>query len=211
MADPRDEDLSQTEGGDARRVSQGGLEPPGFGRGYGRDFGGGGLNQGADGSWGQGYGASADPPHATPEDFGDDRSWMDRCADEECAGRGPHRGRGPQSWAPDDRRVWEIVCERLMHDRLIDAREMEVEVENGVVTLRGVAAHASDPALARMLVRQTPGVRDVVTELRIETRQRSARAELGSRTSGYAANMASGQADEDGRRQGPWASPSGAA
>lgn len=141
----------------------------------------------------------------------DDRSWMDRCADEECAGRGPHRGRGPQSWAPDDRRIWEAVCERLLHDRLIDARGMEVEVENGVVTLRGLAAHASDPALARMLVRQTPGVKEVVTELRLDDHPRAARAELGLRTRGYAGNMAPGQVDEAGRQQGPWASPSGAA
>lgn len=97
----------------------------------------------------------------------DDRSWMDRCADEEVAGRGPHRGRGPQSWAPDDRRIYEAVCERLLHDRLIDARGMEVEVDGGVVTLRGTAAHASDPALARLLVRETPGVKDVVTELSV--------------------------------------------
>jgi hypothetical protein len=88
---------------------------------------------------------------------------------------------------------------------------MEVEVENGVVTLRGVAAHASDPALARMLVRETPGVKDVVVELRVEARQRTARPELGSRTGGYAGNMAPGQSDEEGRQQGPWASPSGAA
>jgi osmotically-inducible protein OsmY len=153
----------------------------------------------------------ADREELNPRADDDDRSWMDRCADEEVAGRGPHRGRGPQSWAPDDQRIYEIVCERLLQDRLIDARGMEVEVEDGVVTLRGSAAHASDPALARMLVRETPGVKEVVTELRIEGPRRATRPELGTRTSGYSGHLSPGEADEAGRRQGPWASPSGAA
>ena len=165
MADPRDpNDIPEARdpSGQAGREVSSGLAPPGYGRGYGADFGAAGRNQGFDGSWGQGYGASADTGER-----GDDRSWMDICADEECAGRGPHRGRGPQSWAPDDRRIYEAVCERLLHDRLIDARAMEVEVDGGVVYLRGQVAHASDPAHARMLVRETAGVKDVVTELSI--------------------------------------------
>jgi hypothetical protein len=195
MADPRDRDVPEAEsaGGQASGdASGGGMEPVGYGRGYGRDFGGGGLNQGFDGSWGQGFGGSVAPSDYREgfggeaygggmsgadyersqgdrgDNFGaDDRSWMDRCADEECAGRGPHRGRGPQSWAPDDRRIWEEVCERLLHDPLIDARGMEVEVENGVVHLRGTATHASDPAHARLLLRHTPGVKDIRTDLTI--------------------------------------------
>jgi hypothetical protein len=195
MADPRDRDVPEAreEGGQASRdTSGGGMEPIGYGRGYGRDFGGGGRNQGFDGSWGQGYGGSVAPSDyregfggeaygggmsaadyersqgGRGEAFGsDDRSWFDRCADEELAGRGPHRGRGPQSWTPDDRRIYETACELLLHDRLIDAREIEVEVEDGVVYLRGVAQHASDPALARLLLRHAPGVRDVQTNLTI--------------------------------------------
>ncbi|THD74467.1 MAG: BON domain-containing protein [Phenylobacterium sp.] len=95
------------------------------------------------------------------EDFGaDDRSWMDLCADDECAGR-RHAGRGPKDWSRSDQALYVEVCERLMRDRLIDARGLEVEVEDGVVTLSGRAAAPADPALIERLVRETPGVKGV--------------------------------------------------
>jgi hypothetical protein len=98
---------------------------------------------------------------------GDERSWIDRCADDELGGRSHHRGRGPQDWSRDDRRIYEAVCERLLHDRLIDARGIEVEVDAAVVTLRGEARGAADPALARRLAAETPGVKDVELELTV--------------------------------------------
>jgi hypothetical protein len=165
---------------------------PEYGRGYGRDFGGAGRNQGFDGSWGQGYGASMAPSDyregfggeaygggamaadyqgsfgGRGEDFAsDDRSWIDRCADDECAGRGRHAGRGPKGWSRDDRNLYVEVCERLLNDRLIDARGVEVEVEDGVVRLRGQAAAPSDPALIRRLVSETPGVKGLEMSLTI--------------------------------------------
>jgi hypothetical protein len=99
--------------------------------------------------------------------LGDDRSWMDRCVDDEHAGRSHHRGRGPRDWSRDDRRLYEEVCERLLHDRLIDARGIEVTVEDGVVSLKGEARGASDPALARRLVLETPGVKAVEIDLAV--------------------------------------------
>jgi hypothetical protein len=182
---------TRNEGEDAQR-HQGGYEGAGpeYGRGYGRDFGGGGRNQGFDGSWGQGYDASVAPSDyregfggeaygggmsaadydrsvgGRGENFGgDDRSWIDRCADDEAQGRRRHRGRGPKHWARDDQLLYEEVCERLLHDRLIDARGIEVEVDAGVVTLRGEVRAPADPALAQHLVREIPGVRNVEMEL----------------------------------------------
>jgi hypothetical protein len=160
---------------------------PEFGRGYGRDFAGG-RDQGFDGSWGQGYGASLAPSDyrdtagayggfsasdyarsfgGRGEDIASDveRSWMDVCADDECMGRPHHRGRGPKGWSRSDQQVYEAVCERLTRDRLIDARGFEVDVEEGVVTLRGLARAPADPRHAAELVRSTPGVKDVRLEL----------------------------------------------
>src|SRR3954471_8673453 len=139
-----------------RREMAGPEEPEGQGAG---------RNQGFEGSWGQGYGGGVGPSDYR-EDF-DDRSWMDRCADDELAGRTHHRGRGPKDWSRDDQKVYVEVCERLLRDRLIDARGIEVQVEEGVVILRGEARGAADPALARRLVRETPGVKDVQLELRV--------------------------------------------
>lgn len=100
----------------------------------------------------------------------DDRSWIDRCADDELAGRSHHRGRGPKDWSRDDQQVYVEVCERLLHDRLIDARGIEVEVEAGVVTLKGEARAAADPWLAQRLVVETPGVKGVQLELTVRLR-----------------------------------------
>lgn len=179
---------SKTESPESQAL-EGGYEGggPEYGRGYGRDFGGGGLNQGFDGSWGRGYGGSTAPadyrrggpaPMGHDAGFGgrdealglDDRSWIDQCADDEASGRKHHRGRGPKGWARDDQRLYEEVCERLLHDRLIDARGIEVEVDDGVVTLRGEARAAADPMLAERLVRETPGVKDVRLDLQLRPR-----------------------------------------
>ena len=143
---------------------------PGYRGRFGRDFGGG-YDQGFDGSWGQGYGGSL-PPFVYREEFDpDDRSWVDLCADDELWGRSHHRGRGPQDWSRDDQLVYVEVCERLLHDRLIDARGIEVEVEDGVVSLRGEVRAAADPVLAARLVGETPGVKGVRLELILRPRQ----------------------------------------
>ena len=94
--------------------------------------------------------------------MGEDRTWMDERAE------GPHRGRGPRGWTASDARIREEVCERLLHDALLDAHGIAVEVKEGLVTLSGVAPGASDPAHAEMLARQAPGVRDVLNRVRCD-------------------------------------------
>jgi hypothetical protein len=114
------------------------------------------------------------------EDLGwDDRSWIDRCADEECLGqrRGRYVGRGPKGWSRDDQKLYEEVCERLLHDRLIDARGIEVFVEDGVVLLRGEVRAPADPALAERLVREIPGVKGVELDVKVHPRPPEPRPE----------------------------------
>ena len=81
---------------------------------------------------------------------------------------GRHRGVGPRGWSRQDDRVREEVCERLLQDRLLDARGISVTVQDGVVTLTGEVPGASDAAHAEMLARHAPGVTDVRTELRYQ-------------------------------------------
>jgi osmotically-inducible protein OsmY len=76
-----------------------------------------------------------------------------------------YAGKGPRGWTMADERLIEEVSERLMQDRLLDARGIEVAADAGAVTLSGHVGAASDIALAAMLVRETPGVRDVVNRL----------------------------------------------
>jgi len=76
-----------------------------------------------------------------------------------------YAGKGPKGWTMADDRLIDEVSERLMQDRLLDARGVEVAADAGTVTLSGHVAAASDMALAAMLVRGTPGVRGVVNRL----------------------------------------------
>jgi hypothetical protein len=166
-----------------------------MGRGYGRDFGAAGRNQGFDGSHGQGYGGSLAPSDyrerfggeaygggTAAADYersqggrggsfgGEGRSWMDLRAEANMRSQGPHQGRGPQGWRRSDERVREEICERLTDDVLIDARGIEVEVREGVVTLSGEAVRPSDPTLASQIAHEVSGVKDVRVELTVKPR-----------------------------------------
>ncbi|WP_293351582.1 BON domain-containing protein [Phenylobacterium sp.] len=80
--------------------------------------------------------------------------------------QGLHAGKGPRGWTLSDSRLIEQISDRLMEDRLLDATDIEVAADAGVVTLTGEAPGASDVAHAEMLTRQTAGVRDVVNRIR---------------------------------------------
>lgn len=88
--------------------------------------------------------------------------------------RGAHIGKGPLGWTPSDDRLREEVSYRLMEDRILDAREVEVSVDGGVVTLAGEVPGASDMAHAEMLARETPGVMQVVNRLSLHRGPRKA-------------------------------------
>ena len=74
-------------------------------------------------------------------------------------------GKGPRGWMRSDVRLIEEVSDRLMEDRLIDAREIEVSADAGVIVLMGSVPGASDIAQAEMIARHTPGVTDVQNRL----------------------------------------------
>lgn len=79
-----------------------------------------------------------------------------------------HQGKGPRGWTLRDDRVIEEVSDRLMEDRLLDARHIEVSASAGVVTLEGNVPGASDVAHAELLAHQAPGVLQVINRLRVE-------------------------------------------
>jgi hypothetical protein len=165
----------------SRREESGGLRGPGYGRGYGRDFGGGGLNQGFDGSWGQGYGGSLEPddyragfggPGFGAAEGAESLPWTggprgaDFTGEPPPAPKGPYAGRGPKGWRASDARLRERVCERLMDDPLLDAREIEVAVADGVVSLTGEAPRPADVRLAEQLARDAAGSAEVRNRLK---------------------------------------------
>lgn len=82
-------------------------------------------------------------------------------------------GKGPRGWTIRDDRLVEEVSDRLMEDRLLDARGVQVSANAGVVTLAGEVPGASDVAHAEMLARQTAGVAQVVNQLTVHPGQRA--------------------------------------
>jgi hypothetical protein len=97
----------------------------------------------------------------------DDRSWMDACVDRLMA-QGPYVGRGPADWKRSDAVLHEAVSEHLTHDRLLDARGIVVEVEDGVVSLEGQVRTPSDRRLADLLAHDVGGVDRVLNHLVIQ-------------------------------------------
>jgi osmotically-inducible protein OsmY len=79
---------------------------------------------------------------------------------------GPHRGKGPA--ALSDEEIKEQLEESLTADSWLDASKMEVEVDEGIVTLRGQAASRQSKRRAEMWADHFMGVRDVRNLLEIE-------------------------------------------
>lgn len=89
--------------------------------------------------------------------------------------RGPHSGKGPAGYQRSNRRILEDVCERLTGHGWVDAGEIEVETENGVVTLRGQVDDYRQKRMAEDSAISVSGVRDV--QNRLTVRDRGAKAE----------------------------------
>jgi hypothetical protein len=85
----------------------------------------------------------------------------------------PSPGRGLKNYQRDDRRVYEDVCDRLTEDPRIDAREIEVRVENGEVSLDGSVRTRFEKREAENVSERVRGVKDVHNRLRIGGGMRS--------------------------------------
>lgn len=75
--------------------------------------------------------------------------------------RGPYAGRGPRSYERSRERILEDVNEALTRDPDLDATDIEVEVEDGEVTLRGSVKTREDRRHAEDVAAAVAGVRDV--------------------------------------------------
>ncbi len=73
---------------------------------------------------------------------------------------------GIPNYRRSDERIREDVCEILTQHGQIDASEVEVDVRDGEVTLRGTVDSRRTRRLAEEAVEDIPGVKDVHNELR---------------------------------------------
>jgi hypothetical protein len=75
------------------------------------------------------------------------------------------RGIGPAGWTRRDGRIREEVCELMTADDRLDASGIEIEVEDGEVTLTGSVDGRSTKRYAERLAESIDGVRDVHNRL----------------------------------------------
>lgn len=94
---------------------------------------------------------------------------------------GPHSGKGPRGYRRSDDRIHEDVCDRLASHGRLDASRLDVQVENGEVTLEGTVEDRRQKRLAEALAEGVRGVEDVHNRLRLA---RHAERDEGDRTNG---------------------------
>lgn len=80
---------------------------------------------------------------------------------------GQATGRGPRGYRRSNERIFEDVCDRLTQHGRIDASDIEVEVEDGEVTLKGTVNDRQTKRMAEKVAESITGVVDVHNRLRI--------------------------------------------
>jgi hypothetical protein len=80
---------------------------------------------------------------------------------------GPYTGRGPKGYKRSDQQIIEEACQRLERDGEIDASEIEVTAEDGVIRLRGNVHDRRAKRRAEECIESIYGARDVMNELRV--------------------------------------------
>lgn len=103
-----------------------------------------------------------------PEMFG-----FERPANYQFAGvasehrRGRFFGRGPKGYRRSSERMREEISDRLMTHPDIDASDIEVRVEDGIVTLMGTVEDRHEKRLAEYIAEDALGVDDVDNQLKV--------------------------------------------
>lgn len=126
-------------------------------------------------------------PHPGHTDRYEDRGFLEKAGDEVASWFGDedaarrrqmdHRGRGPANYTRSDERILEDVCDALTDDRELDARNIQVTVKDGEVTLDGTIANRFEKRRAEDRADWVSGVNHVQNNLRVSVRE--PRAETG--------------------------------
>ena len=98
--------------------------------------------------------------------FGDEEAERRRRADE--IRKGMYAGRGPRGYRRSDERIREDINDHLTDDWYVDASDVEVTVNNGMVTLTGRVDSRDDKRRTEDIAESVSGVMDVSNQLRVE-------------------------------------------
>ena len=83
---------------------------------------------------------------------------------------GEFTGMGPRNYQRSDERIKEEVCERLTRHGRIDASGVEIDVQDGEVTLKGEVQNREMKRLAEDTADSVSGVRQVNNEIHVQRR-----------------------------------------
>jgi osmotically-inducible protein OsmY len=97
--------------------------------------------------------------------FGDEEAEYRRRSEE--MRRGIHAGRGPRGYQRSDERIREDINDRLTDDGYVDATDIEVVVNNSLVTLTGRVDSREEKRRAEDIADSVSGVTDVSNQLRV--------------------------------------------
>jgi osmotically-inducible protein OsmY len=78
-----------------------------------------------------------------------------------------NRGKGPRSQKPSGTRILERINERLCDNPYVDASDIEVSVDNGVVILNGTVNSRDEKRLTEEIAEEIPGVEDVENRIHV--------------------------------------------
>jgi BON domain len=90
--------------------------------------------------------------------------------------QGQHAGRGPRSFKRQDSRIEEDVNEQLTRHPMVDATDVEVQVQNGEVTLRGYVDSREAKRMSEDVAESVFGVKDVHNQLKVKQRAEDRKA-----------------------------------
>jgi len=79
-----------------------------------------------------------------------------------------YAGRGPRGYQRGDERIREDICDRLTDDHRVDASDIEVQVNQGEVTLSGSVRSRDEKRFAEDVIERISGVRDVNNHLKVK-------------------------------------------
>jgi hypothetical protein len=98
------------------------------------------------------------------------RGWYEGVQDSMLRGEGQFAGRGPRNYKRSDDRIEEEINERLTRHGMVDATDIEVSVQNGEVTLRGVVDSRQAKRIAEDIVDSVSGVKEVTNQIKVKQR-----------------------------------------
>jgi hypothetical protein len=106
-----------------------------------------------------------------PDPFEQERGFVQKTGDEIerwPASRRDYSGLGPRNGRRQDERVFEEVCQALSRDGEVDATHIEVQCQEGEVTLAGWVCDRHQKRIAERVAERVHGVRDVHNRLRVQ-------------------------------------------